>query len=205
MIFNFAIAVFALVAGTYGWVNTYLGCNGKFAGVMESWRGIDLYLQQVDQALCSQGCPCYFTNASGYISNTTIAPFYNEWTKSNIPPGHVAFQNCSARIKDNAYNTAVANDVYFDPQREFQKDKFYNYMAQVENDFQCAGWCNVTYVNSETSNRMVMFKYMFTDINRGPPVNLGCLDSVINWLPPYLQAFGAVTMVLAGFQVRFNI
>jgi len=43
--------------------------------------------------------------------------------------------------------------------------------------------------------------FFFTDINRGPPLTLGCLDSVIQWLPPYLTAFGSVTMVLAAFQL----
>ena len=199
--FNGAIAVFALVAGSYGWVNTYLGCNGKFAGVMESWRGVDLYLQKADQYLCSNDCPCYFTNTTGYIDNVNINPFYNTWTKSNIPPGNVAFQNCSSPVKVRAYEEALAGDAYFDPTRTFNQERFAEYMSNVENEFQCAGWCNVTYVNPTTNNRMVMFKYLFTDINRGPPINLGCLDSVIQWLPPYLQAFGSVTMVLAAFQV----
>jgi hypothetical protein len=202
MLFNFAIAIFALIAGTYGWVNTYMGCNGQFSGIMESWRGIDLYLQKVDQYLCSNDCPCYFTNTTGFVGTPQISPFYNAWVKSNVPPGNTAFQNCTGAVQKRAYQEAAAGDAYFDPEGTFNQERFSNYMANVETDFQCAGWCNVTYVNPNTGGLMVMFKYLFTDINRGPPVNLGCLDSVIQWLPPYLQAFGSVTMVIGAFQVR---
>jgi len=201
ILFNMAIAIYALVAANYGWVNTYFGCNGQFEGVMSSWRGIDLYLQKVDQGLCSPQCPCYFTNTTGYVNNETIAPYYNQWTKSNVPPGNTAFQNCSSQVQTNAYQQAAAGDAYFDPEGQFDSFKFSNYMAEIENDFQCAGWCNVTYYNPDTQNNMVMFKYMFTDINRGPPNKLGCLDSIIEWLPPYLNAWGAVTLALATFQI----
>jgi hypothetical protein len=181
-----------------------MGCNGQFSGIMESWRGIDLYLQKVDQYLCSPECPCYFTNTTSFVANPAINPFYSAWTKNNVPPGNVAFQNCSGTVQRKAYQEAAAGDAYFDPQNNFNQERFSAYMANVETDFQCAGWCNVTYVNPTTSSRMVMFKYLFTDINRGPPQNLGCLDAVIRWLPSYLQAYGSVTMVLSTFQVTYH-
>jgi hypothetical protein len=201
ILFNIAIAVFTLVAGSHGWVNTYLGCNGKFSGIMESWRGIDLYMQKVDQALCSAGCPCYFTNTTGYV-NTNYYPFYTEWVKSNIPPGNQKFQDCPTAVQTRAYQQALAGDAYFDPTGTFQQQKFFDYMANVENEFQCAGWCNLTYVSPTSGNRMVMSKYLFTDVNRGPPVYLGCLDSVIQYLPVYLNAFGSVMMAVLAFQVN---
>jgi hypothetical protein len=203
LIFNFAIAVFALVGGSYGWVNTYFGCNAKFSGVLESWRGIDSYLQKADQYLCSPQCPCYFTNSTGYISNPVIAPVYNSWSKSNVPPGNAAFQNCSSQVQVRAYREAAAADAYFDPEKTFSQENFANYMSKVENDFQCSGWCNVTYTNPTTGNNVGMYKYLFTNINRGPPVNMGCLDSMVQWLPPYLLAYGSITMVLSTFQVSF--
>jgi hypothetical protein len=167
---------------------------------MESWRGVDLYLQKVDQSLCSQQCPCYFTNSTGYITSPNINPVYNTWTKSNIPPGNVAFQDCSGQVQLKAYQEAAAGDAYFDPEKKFSQENFANYMAKVEEDFQCTGWCDVAYTNPTTNNKSIMYKYLFTNINRGPPLNMGCLDSMIQWLPPYLTAFGSVTMVLSTFQ-----
>lgn len=200
--FNTAIAIFALVAASHGWVNTYLGCNGKFNGVMETWRGIDSYLQRVDQALCSPACPCYFNVTSPFVNNATVAPYYNSWTKT-LPNqlGNVAFQECSGQVQSNVINSARAADVYFDPNKEFNTANFFDYMNSVENDFKCAGWCNVTYFNTNTNSDQVMFKYLFSNVNKGVPQRLGCLNSIIEWLPPYLNAWGAVTLVLVGFQL----
>jgi hypothetical protein len=169
---------------------------------MQTWRGIDTYLQRVDQALCSQACPCYFNNITGFVNNATVSPYFNQWTKTNVP-SNTAFQNCSSQVQVGVYQGAQANDAYFDPNNEFNSNNFFNYMSDAETDFQCSGWCNVTYLNTNTNTQMVMFKYLFTDVNNGPPQRLGCLNSVIEWLPPYLMAYGSVTMVLVGFQVIF--
>ena len=204
ILFNIAIAIFAIVAASHGWVNTYLGCNGRFTGVMETWRGVDSYLQRVDQALCSPACPCLVNNITGYVNNATISPFYNSWTKTtNAGAGSVRFQNCSTQVQNAVYQSAKANDAYFDPNGDFRTDRFNEYMMNVEIDFECSGWCNVTYRNTVNDQDAVMFKYMFTDVNRGPPKRLGCLNSVIEWLPPYLNAFGSMTMLIIVFQVNF--
>jgi hypothetical protein len=202
MTFNLAIAIFALVAGSYGWVNTYFGCNGKFSGVMESWRGVDTYLQKVDTYLCSPQCECYINNYTGYTLDPAINATYSTWATTTVQnAGNVAFQNCSIPVQNTVYNEAANADAYFDPEKNFNQENFANYMANVENEFQCSGWCGVNYVNSLTNKPTTMHKYLFTDVNRGPPSKLGCLDSVILWLPPYLTAFGSVTMVLWAFQV----
>jgi hypothetical protein len=200
LLFNLAIAIFSLIAGSEGWVNTYFGCNGKFSGVMEVWQGIDSYLQQVDQNLCSPNCPCSITNTQGYTNNPTIAPIFNSWTKTQSNSGAINFQQCSAQIQRNAYLNAVQNDALFDPQGNFDASRFVGYMSRVENKFQCSGWCNITYVDPTKQSTTAMFKYMFNDVNLGPPQNFGCLNSLITWLPPYLKAFGSVTMVLFGLQ-----
>jgi hypothetical protein len=168
---------------------------------METWRGIDSYLQRVDQSLCSPACPCYFTNVTGFVNNATIAPYFNQWTKTNVQPANIAFQNCSSQVQISTYTAARASDSYFDPNNEFNSGNFFKYMNDVEVDFKCSGWCNVTYLNTNTNSQTVMFKYLFSDVNMGPPKRLGCLNSLIEWLPPYLMAYGSVTMVLVGFQV----
>lgn len=201
LLFCIAIAIFSFIAGSHGWVNTYFGCNGKFDGVLGMWQGIDSYLQQVDQNFCGPNCPCYISNTNGFTTNSTVAPFYNQWTKTNDRLGNTAYQNCSSQVQSQTYSQAAAKDALFDPNANFDQNSFANYMQRVESRFSCAGWCNVTYFNTNTNTNAAMFKYNFNNINNGPAQNLGCLNSVINWLPPYLNAFGAVTMVLAGFQM----
>ena len=154
----------ALVGADHGFVNTYFGCNGKFNGVLEMWQGVDAYFQRVDQALCSPYCPCAISNTNAYTSNSTVIDFYNSWTK--FPTGTVNFQNCSSQVQVNTYRQAVLDDGLFDPKKNFESDKFARYMSNVENDFLCTGWCNVTYFDSSVNKNIMMYKYLFSDVNR---------------------------------------
>jgi hypothetical protein len=200
-LFNIAIGTFACIGASTGFVNTYFGCNGKFSGIMEVWQGVDSYLQQVDQGLCGPDCPCYISNTVPFTTNPTVFPIYNRWTKSADSSAAVNFQQCSAQVQRTAYVNAVNNDKLFDPTTNFDATKFSNYMGRMENQFQCSGWCNVTYANTNTGQVDAMFKYLFSDVNMGPPQNFGCLNKFIEWLPPYLMAYGAITLLLAGLQL----
>lgn len=155
----------AIVGAGHGFVNTYFGCNGKFNGVLEMWQGVDAYLQRADQALCSRDCPCLITNTNAFTSNSTVIPYYNAWNKS-ATFGSVAFQNCSTQTQYNTYAQAVLDDALFDPKKNFDTQRFARYMSNVEREFQCTGWCNVTYYDTTLNRNMIMYKYLFSDINR---------------------------------------
>jgi hypothetical protein len=155
----------ALVGASHGFINTYFGCNAKFNGVLEMWQGIDAYLQRVDQAMCSRDCPCLISNSNAYTANSTLINFYNLWNKSPTF-GSSAFQNCSTQVQYNTYTQAVLDDGLFDPKKNFDVTKFARYMGNVENDFKCTGWCNVTYYDSTLNRNAIMYKYLFTDVNR---------------------------------------
>jgi hypothetical protein len=45
--------------------------------------------------------------------------------------------------------------------------------------------------------------FIFHNFFSGPVQNLGCLTKLINWLPPYLHAWGSTMMVMVGFQVIY--
>ncbi len=155
----------ALLGANHGFVNTYFGCNGKFNGVLEMWQGIDAYMQRVDEALCSNDCPCSFTNTIPFTSNSTVVPYFDSWTKDPTF-GSIAFQNCSTQTLLNTYSKAVKDEPLFDPKKNFDGQKFARYMSNVENEFKCTGWCNVTYFDNTRNRSMTMYKYLFTDINR---------------------------------------
>jgi hypothetical protein len=44
-------------------------------------------------------------------------------------------------------------------------------------------------------------KYLFTDINRGPPDHFGCLDEMISGLPKYLNGLGACSIMISLVQL----
>jgi len=155
----------ALIGANHGFVNTYFGCNGKFNGVLEMWQGVDLYMQKVDQGLCSSACPCLISNPNQWGTNTTVAPYYSRYNASNNF-GSIAFQNCSTALQYNTYASAVQQEPLFDPKKNFDTERFARYMSNVEREFQCTGWCNVTYYDASLRQNMVMYKYLFSDVNR---------------------------------------
>jgi hypothetical protein len=201
ILFNLAIAVYSIVGGRPGWVNSLKGCRGDFNGVIGVFNNLDTYLQQVDQAMCSKACPCFLSNTSAFSNNSTLRPYYDMWTKTNQPTGAVAFPNCSIDLQNYAYREAARRDPAFAAKEDFNVVEFFNYMAKVENQFNCVGWCETEYYNPDYRMDFVMAKYLFTDINRGPPQYLSCMNEMIQWLPGYLKAFGSMTIVLVGLQI----
>jgi hypothetical protein len=191
------------MGGNVGWVNIREQCSGKYKGVLGAFSQIDTYLQEIDQAMCSDSCPCYITNTDPFETNSTIKPFYNLWKKRINPPGVVLFQNCSLDLQDYALKEALRRDVNFAEKKNFDKIKFYQYMSNVENSFKCSGWCDVEYFNPNYNLTVIFAKYLFSDINRGPPIYFGCLNELIQWIPAYLNAWGSMTMLL--FATQFTL
>lgn len=205
IIWNIAIGVFALVSYRVSFISTYLSCNSGYDGILALWNGVDTYLQQVNNVLCSPECPCYLTNISGFESNSTIAPYYNSWEKSSDPAASTAFPNCTDTIRYNTLNATRVADPNLEAHGGFDPANFANYMGFIENFFYCSGWCNTTYIDTSNNKTEVFYKYLFSDVNRGPPVHTGCLMPMINWLLPYLGAWGSLTMALSAIQIGIFI
>ena len=47
---------------------------------------------------------------------------------------------------------------------------------------------------------MPMFKYLFSDINRGIPKHRGCMKPILDWLPKMLISFGSFALFAALVQ-----
>jgi len=183
-------------------VNTYLGCQGNYRGIIGVFNGIDTYLQIADQKLCSSSCPCYLTNASDYQRNNTLSTTVANWVYSSDASSQAtSFTNCTSLLQEQTYKLAKASNPNFDPDNTFRADKFADYMRRIEEKFSCTGWCSVSYYSPPLFKQILMGKFLFRDINTGPPQYLGCLNQVITWVPAYLNAWGSVVMVLFGFQL----
>jgi hypothetical protein len=184
-----------------GYLNIFLGCDAKMSGFMDIWNNIDAYILNVDQQLCTQNCPCHLNNTFPFTNNPSYAPYFNQWVITDQVYGATAFQDCPVDVKRSAYSNAIALDPQFDPNGNFNTQNFADYMSRVEKEFSCAGWCRTSYVNGNTGQEMILSKYLFSNINRGPPSNRGCFYAYINWVVPYLLAWGSVVMVLVGFMI----
>jgi hypothetical protein len=154
-IFTGAVGILVLVAASVGTLDTYIGCNAKYTGVLTAWNYLDTYLTQVDKTLCSNGCPCSVTNSSLWTANDTIRASYQTW---NTTGSAIAFQNCSETIQNTTLIATNATD-------DFLPVSFATYWSAIENKFNCSGLCVTNYLNSNNVN-VTMYKYMFSGINR---------------------------------------
>jgi len=206
ILFTLAISIFALIAGSTGFLDIYFGCNAKINGLMEVWQGLDNYLLNADRAFCSQECPCFIGNTVPFEFNTTVAPSFQKWVRTNQNGGGaINFQGCPGNVRQNVYNEAVGSNPLFDPNKQFNDQRFFDYMSRFENQFKCTGFCFNRYKNPSTNEDQTLWKYMFSDINNGVPHHSGCLNSILQWLPTYMLAYGSVGMVLAGVQIALLI
>jgi len=199
-LFTLAIAIFALVSGSIGFWNESVGCSTKYQGILDAWESIDTYLVQVDSALCSTDCPCYFntTTSLRFLTNTTSAPYYNFWYKSPVATAASKYQDCTYLTQNNTYLKYVNTNAYSNYTLDSQL--FAQYYYNIENKFNCTGFCETTYFNDRSGTNMKMSKYLFTDIGRGVPDHIGCLQPILNWLPAVMKAFGAIALAVVAIE-----
>jgi hypothetical protein len=211
-LFTLSISIFAIVAGSSilnslftllaGFIDIYYGCTAKINGLMDVWNGIDSYLLNADRAFCSTECPCFISNTIPFEYNSTVSSDFLSWTRTQtIEDGAINFQACPANVKRNAYIQAKQLYPLFDPDQQFNDEKFFDYMGRFENHFKCTGFCTNKYKIQESGQEFTMYKYLFTNINNGIPQHSGCLNSILQWLPTYMLAYGSVGLVLAGTQI----
>jgi len=194
------IGVMSFVAKSNNWLVSYLGCNTKWSSLSDTYKGIDTYVHNVDQFLCSKKCKCSFETKTidSYKNNSTLAPFFNLWTITEDPINSAnEFYHCPNSTKDLAFSMAVS-DAKKIQDLDLNKMTFYSYMSILEKKYSCSGFCNTTYYNTFTNSKMRTVKYLFTNINNGPPTNIGCMNMFTKDLPNYLGMIGSISIPIAG-------
>ena len=119
--------------------------------------------------LCSQQCPCNINNSTSLDNFRRFYPqIANTWTINNNV-GATNFPGCSSQIQQNAYDTAQLNHKKQFPTSDvntsFELSSFYRSFAAIENTFNCTGFCQTNYINSNNQNTTII-KFLFTNINR---------------------------------------
>lgn len=161
LLFTLAIAIFGLVAGSVETFEKYVGCQTKYTGVLEVWNKVDNYLAFVDTAVCSSDCPCKITNTTGYMSNSSISVYYNQWTKS--PNGAINYQNCTQAVQSQVstkYNSTTGGTNPID------QAAFATLFNNIETSFNCNGFCQTTYTPQGSTTAVTMYKYLFSDLSK---------------------------------------
>ena len=167
-VFTGAIAIFGLVGGSVGKLESYLGCATPYTGVLDAWNNIDNYLQEVDQSFCGQNCICQITTPAVFSTSTvgTVAQSYNnDWLSSQSVTDATAFTNCTS----NGIQTSTLSKSGM-PSSDFSQTLFATYWGAIENKFKCTGFCKLNYTrpNGVAGSPLTynINKYLFSNINK---------------------------------------
>ena len=180
--------------------NETLGCHSQYKGIFKIWSSIDIYLQSVDELLCSNYCPCYInrTTTIKFLTNINIAPYYNLWYTSNSSFFVNKFQKCDEVTYYKAYNNYLMRNSYFN--YTLNQKNFDKYFSHIEKYFKCTGFCGLNYFNQNTQTNSKIVKYLFSDISEVPK-NFGCLDKILDWFKINLYIFGLFFLCLFLLQL----
>ena len=213
-LFTMSVCILILVGSTIGRIKNYIGCNTQFKGLLKYWRSIDAYIIEADKKLCSSDCICKLNEFSEKMfQNDPIAYtiYSNFWYKSNNESDINAYekiQDCNnidlQSIYDNEYKS------YYD--MKINGDKFNTFWKNVEERFDCAGFCITNYQsdydiieNADSDsrnypNQIPMIKYTFSGINKGPVKHKGCFRLLVNWMIDSLISFGILGLIASVIQ-----
>ena len=215
--FTWTIGISASVGAViHNKVGGMLSCDSKLEGILEMWDNIDRYLQFADSLHCSTQCPCYMTDSTRkkFETDSKAQVMYNIWevyTKNYGDNGRdktyeFSLDDCPQEIKDEIVTRYIENKSSLG--KWIKPDIFAKYWSKIEEKFDCSGWCETTYIDKYSMQEKTMYKYIFSDINRGVVTNLGCLHQIVDWIPVYVGWFAGCLVCAAFLQTvtfAFNI
>lgn len=213
MLINQSISIFALVAGAIGNLGDYIGCNTSYERMMTYWRSIDHIMIEADKYFCSENCLCDIKSdvKEMFRDNPFASVMMTTGYTESTDPKTINFQLCPTNpVKDAVVESFIKNEKNFDEsiivKQDFDIDKFATFWEHIEDRFECAGWCTTAYQIDDytepfnTGQRMI-YKYLFSDINKGIVKNRGCLKYILEWLPRVMLAYGSITLFASIFQL----
>jgi len=142
-----------------------MGCQSDVRGVINSFNNIDTYIMFADASMCSSECPCNLSNTIPWETDPRFSTIARSWNVDRLD-GATAFQNCSMAVQRSVYTRSASTNPNFDPNQTFNPTNFASYMGRIERHFNCAGWCNVAYINPVTNQPTTISRYLFSDVNR---------------------------------------
>jgi ABC-type multidrug transport system fused ATPase/permease subunit len=205
-LFSLFLAIILFIGTKTRYWNESLGCDTKYEGIYRAWRGIDVYIQAVDETFCGKDCKCYFnrTTYTLFSRNTTTAPYLATWFTRNVTSDAKRIQDCADSAYKNAYNKYLERNAYF--KYNFKQKWFDKYFGHVEDFFKCTGFCSLDYFNENTQTNSKIVKYLFSDVTKGIPLYFGCLQRFLDWLRKTMNAVASMLLfVFVLFFILFII
>ena len=176
-----------------------LGCQTELTGVLQIFENIDIYLMYVNSLFCGPKCECTldgnnFQDYESYI-------FLNEELYKEIKTGNgksMKFQSCDDSIKEEARNRYLEHPKA--AKYPIDTEKFHKYYKKLEKKFKCTGWCKTAYKDPYLMNNRYILKYLFSDVNKGLPHHIGCMNKISSWLPHFVMSTGILMLIASFFE-----
>ena len=147
--------------------NSDLNCQSlQLSGILKNFDKFENIFYDINKYLCSNDCPC-------------------------LEDEKMKFQKCQDIIKKKVFNENITNKYFGD---NFNYNKFMSYWEKIENKFKCAGFCNISYYNSEEKNITNINKYLFSN-NQNNIENYGCLFPLSTWLNKMILSFVSIMII----------
>lgn len=200
MLFTLSVSIFSLIAGSFGNVDDYVGCQKKFKGMFKYWNSIDNIMIDIDKTLCSNDCLCYISPyaKSLYHTDSVYRSIFDDTVKGNEKETIVNIKQCSKSIKNQIENDSEKK-AYNKEIKDFNLNKFATYWKYIEEKFECNGFCSTIYEDNDKQRMMI--KYLFRDVNIGYPKQRGCMIPFMKWIKKMLLSFGVLTLLSGLIQV----
>ena len=179
--------------------NGSLGCQTELTGVLQIFENIDIYLMYVNSLFCGANCKCKFSDDNSIKENIFLNDEIYKEFKNDENKGEndiVKFQDCHNLIKDEARNRYLEHPKA--AKYPIDTEKFQKYFKKLEKRFKCTGWCKTAYKDPYTLDNRYIVKYLFSDVEKGLPHHIGCMNKISSWLPHYVMTIG-IFMLIASF------
>ena len=179
--------------------NGSLGCQTELTGVLQIFENIDIYLMYVNSLFCGANCKCKFSDDNSIKKNIFLNDEIYKEFKNDENKGEndiVKFQDCHNLIKDEARNRYLEHPKA--AKYPIDTEKFQKYFKKLEKRFKCTGWCKTAYKDPYTLDNRYIVKYLFSDVEKGLPHHIGCMNKISSWLPHYVMTIG-IFMLIASF------
>lgn len=205
VLFCYAIGIFAAVgAAMKGRVDKVVGCETENTGLKSIWKNMDEYFILANSMFCSDLCPCTLTQStmnafenSRFASDTFVNSKYYSGSG-----GASSIRDCNEKAVADIMRLYVSNPN--NTMRHLDHEKFIKYWEKIEKKFDCTGWCKTNYKNVFTLQNEKMYKYVFSDVNRGVPKYPGCLNRILKWIHTYTSIIASF-LLFSAFLGTFNL
>ena len=200
--FSLGIGIFNAIGGiVYHKKNNILSCDSDLTGVLKLFENIDDYMILSHSVLCSPICPCNMSVdvRDDYYRGFFFSDLFSHFDlKTNEAGSNI--DGCPDGILQTIQNLYESNPnntkgVHITNYKEFNK-----YWKKIEKKYKCSGWCRTKFNNPFTMYNDTMGKYVFSDISRGIPEYLGCINRFLNYIPALVGSVGALLITIAFIQ-----